>query len=258
MPVAVRVLAVREEALRHDEVQVVLGARHGDVEQAPLLLDLGGRAGAEIGGDAAVDDVEDEHRLPLLPLGRMDGRQDQIVLVLQRRAGFVAGGVRRIEGQLGEEALARGVAGGDLLQLHEIGAARRGVLVHAFEVRLVPVAGVGDLGRPAGAADVQRQHRLDEAGPLRLEHARRRRHLVQRGDRVRASCMRSSTRCAVVGPTPGISCRRRKPATRSRGFSAKRSSASTSLTCAASRNLRPPNFTNGMLRWASSTSSGPE
>ena len=186
MPVAVGVLAVREEALRHDEVQVVLGARHGDVEQAPLLLDLGGRAGAEIGGDAAVDDIEDEHRFPLLSLGRMDGRQDQIILVLQRRAGFVAGGVRRIEGQLGEEALARGIASGDLLQLHEIGATRCGVLVHAFEVRVVPVAGVGDLRRPAGAADVQRQHCLDEAGPLRLEHARRRRHLVQNGDRMRS------------------------------------------------------------------------
>jgi hypothetical protein len=34
--------------------------------------------------------------------------------------------------------------------------------------------------------------------------------------------MRSSTRCAEVGPTPGISCITRNPATRSRGFSTKR------------------------------------
>ena len=72
-----------------------------------------------------------------------------------------------------------------------------------------------------------------------------------------ASAMRSSTRCAEAGPTPGSSCSSRKPATRSRGFSTKRSSASMSLTCAASRNFSPPNFTNGMLRRVSSTSSGP-
>ena len=32
------------------------------------------------------------------------------------------------------------------------------------------------------------------------------------------------------------------------GLSAQRSTASRSLTCAASRNLRPPYFTYGMLR----------
>ena len=41
MPIALRVLPMREEALRHDEVKIVLGARHGDIEQAALLLDLG-------------------------------------------------------------------------------------------------------------------------------------------------------------------------------------------------------------------------
>jgi hypothetical protein len=58
-----------EEALRDDEVKIVLGARHGDMEQAPLLLDLGGRAGAEIGGNASVDDVEHEKGSPFLTLG---------------------------------------------------------------------------------------------------------------------------------------------------------------------------------------------
>ena len=46
----------------------------------------------------------------------------------------------------------------------------------------------------------------------------------------------------------------RKPAMRSRGFSAQRSSASTSLTWAASRNLSPPYFTKGILRRVSSSS----
>ena len=62
---------------------------------------------------------------------------------------------------------------------------------------------------------------------------------------------------ADVGPTPGRICIRRKPATRSRGFWTNRNSASMSLTWALSRNFRPPNFTNGMLRRVSSTSSGP-
>ena len=37
----------------------------------------------------------------------MDGRQDQIVLVLVRRPGGTAAGLRRIEGEIGQEALAR-------------------------------------------------------------------------------------------------------------------------------------------------------
>jgi hypothetical protein len=36
----------------------------------------------------------------------VDGRQDQVVLVEQRRAGAVAGGIGRIERELGQEALA--------------------------------------------------------------------------------------------------------------------------------------------------------
>ena len=49
----------------------------------------------------------------------------------------------------------------------------------------------------------------------------------------------------MVGPMPGMSCSRRKPAMRSRGFSAKRRQASTSLTWAASRNFRPPILDEG-------------
>ena len=60
---------------------------------------------------------------------------------------------------------------------------------------------------------------------------------------------------ATFGPTPGMSRATRKPATRSRGFSAKRMSATASLTCAASRNFKPPYLTNGTLRRVSSSSS---
>ena len=63
MPIAMQVLAMGEESLRSNEVKIVLGARHSDIEQTPLFLDLGGRPGAEAGGDAAIDDVEHEDSL---------------------------------------------------------------------------------------------------------------------------------------------------------------------------------------------------
>ncbi len=62
----------------------------------------------------------------------------------------------------------------------------------------------------------------------------------QFGQRVGALAMRSSSVPAAPGPMPGSSCSTRKPATRSRGLSTKRSSASTSLMWALSRNLSPP------------------
>ena len=243
--VALRVLAMREEALRHDQMQIVLGARHRDIEQPALLLDLGRGAGAEIGRDAAVDDVEHEHRFPFLALGGMDGREDQIVLVEQRHAGLVAGGVRRIERQFGQEPLARRIAGGDLLELHEIGAARGRILVDALEMRLVPEPRALDLGRPA---DCRARRRCDSVStkPCQSSPARGGGGSVgKRRDRIGASAMRSSTRCADAGPTPGSSCSTRKPATRSRGFSAKRSSASMSLTCAAVEEFQPAELDEG-------------
>src|SRR5579863_1018357 len=89
--VAVPRLSVDIEALRDDEREFVLRAGHRDIEEAPLLLDLLRRAGGEVGGNAAVDAVQDEHRAPFLPLGRMDGREDEIVLVAVGRPRFVAG-----------------------------------------------------------------------------------------------------------------------------------------------------------------------
>ena len=149
----------------------------------------------------------------------MDGREDQIILVEQRRAGLVAGGVRRIERQFGQEALARRIAGRDLLELQEIGLAHRGVVVDAFEMRLVPAARLRDLRRPAGS------RRRQAAARLRRNPASRRRRAAaapcwkaRQADWIRPA-IRSSARCAEAGPTPGSSCISRKPATRSRGFS---------------------------------------
>ena len=106
MPVALRILLVREEPLRHDEVQVILGARHRHIEKPAFFLDFRRRPGAEVGWNAAVDDVEHEDRFPFLALGRMNGGKDQVILVEQGHARLVACRVRRIECQLRQKALA--------------------------------------------------------------------------------------------------------------------------------------------------------
>src|SRR5690348_4638357 len=96
-------LTVDIEALRDDQSELVLGAGHRDIEEAALLFDLLRRARGEVGGNAAVDAVEYEHRAPFLPLGRMDGGEDEIVLVAVGRTRFVAGRLRRIEGEFAQE-----------------------------------------------------------------------------------------------------------------------------------------------------------
>jgi hypothetical protein len=76
----------------------------------------------------------------------MNGRQDQIVLIGQRHAGLVAGRIGRIERQLGEEALARRIAAGDLFELDQVGAPGLGIFVDPVEMRLVPQARALDVG----------------------------------------------------------------------------------------------------------------
>ena len=122
--IALRALAVDEETLRHNEVQIVLGARHRDIEQPALFLDFRRRAGAEIGRHAAVDHVQ--HDTPTSTPGpwRNGSSTGSDSPRRAAAAGLVAGGVRRIERQFGQEALARGIAARDLLELDQIGAAQ--------------------------------------------------------------------------------------------------------------------------------------
>ena len=101
MPIAKRRLPIGEEAMRRDQVQRVLGPCHGDIKQSTLLLDLSRRAGAEVRRHATVNHVENKHRLPFLALGRMDGGEDQVILIEQRHARLIARGIRRIEGKVG-------------------------------------------------------------------------------------------------------------------------------------------------------------
>jgi hypothetical protein len=134
--IAFSILTVRKETLRYDEVKVVLGARHGHVEQPSLLFNLGRGSGAEVGRNTTIDDIEDEDRLPLLAFGGMNGREDEIILIEYRHASLVAGRVWRIESQFRKKALARRIAAGDLFQLNQIGLPRDVVLVDSFFVAI--------------------------------------------------------------------------------------------------------------------------
>jgi len=96
-------------------MQVILGARHGDVKQPPFLLDLSGRPGSKVRGQAAIDHVEHENRFPFLAFGGMDRGKDQIVFIEQRHSSLIAGGIRWVKRQLSKKPFPGGIAGSDLL-----------------------------------------------------------------------------------------------------------------------------------------------
>jgi hypothetical protein len=56
--IALRILAVGEKTLRHDEVQVVFGAGHRHIQRMAFLLDLGG--GAEIRYRTSIDRIHED------------------------------------------------------------------------------------------------------------------------------------------------------------------------------------------------------
>ena len=155
MSVALRILAIDEEALRHDKMQAVLSPGHGDMEQPAFLLDLRRCSGAEIGGNAAVNDIQHEDGFPLLPFGRMDRREDQIILIQHRHPGLIARGIRRVECQLGQEASPRRITCGNFLEPQQVGLANGRIFMKAFEMRRIPATCMAELGGPAGVARTQ-------------------------------------------------------------------------------------------------------
>ena len=230
-------------------------ARHRHVEEAPLFLDLGRAAGRHVRRQAAVDHAQHRHRAPLLSLGRMNGREDQVVLVVAARAGLVARRRRRIERELGEEAIARRIAAGKADQVGDVGGARCGVVVQSLEQRAIPALDRRELRRPRRLGATQATRTVTRRRPTdaAAAGAGTNESTAAAGSGASASAARSLFAPAL--PMPGTSCSARRPARCPRGLAAKRSTASTSLTCAASRKRRPPYFTNGMSRRASSSSS---
>jgi hypothetical protein len=71
MPVASAFLLMRKEALRQEQVQMILRARHRDIKETALLLDLRCAARGEVRRDAAINHVQNKDRSPFLAL-RLD------------------------------------------------------------------------------------------------------------------------------------------------------------------------------------------
>jgi hypothetical protein len=65
-----------------------------------------------------------------------------------RRTRLGARGLRRVKGQLGQEAGARRIIPGNLLQLIEIGRARTTIVMQTFEMWQTPLTNQSDLPRP--------------------------------------------------------------------------------------------------------------
>ena len=195
------------------------------------------------------------HAAPLLPLGRVDRRQDQVVVVQCRGAGLVAGRRRRVERDLGQEALARRIGRCD-----PAAAAPSRPAARAHRRRSgANAARTSASPRRCRPASSPWLHGARRTGPARRSNRRRQAAGMRKSPIAvtgsGALSIASSSFAAVAGPTPGSRRAMRKPDIRLRGLSAQRSTHSTSLTCAASRNLSPPYLTNGMSRRASSSSS---
>ena len=172
-------------------------------------------------------------------------------------AGLGAGGRGRIQRQLGQEALARRRRRRELLQLLEIAEAHARVVVQARRGAARTSGAPGPCCAGPGRGGVAEAcEQLGEGGPV----GARRRGRLEAGQRRRQREARAAPRGAparrpAAGPSRAAAARPGSRPALSRGFSAQRRQARASLTCAASRKRSPPNFTNGMLRRPSSTSS---
>jgi hypothetical protein len=78
-------LAMYEEALRHNQVKRIFCPGHRNVKQAALFLEFSCCAGTEIRRHTTVDDIEGVDRFPFLTLRGVDGRENKIILIAQRR-----------------------------------------------------------------------------------------------------------------------------------------------------------------------------
>ena len=100
---------------------MIAGARHRDVHQASFFLQLIVVAEGTRHREPAVHRPDDEHRVPLLPLGAVHGAEHQgIVLFFRAAAGEVLRPLGRLEGYRREEGAAIGVPPGNYLQLVEV------------------------------------------------------------------------------------------------------------------------------------------
>ena len=119
----------------------------------------------------------------------MDRGEDQIILVLERRAGEVPGRLRRVERQLGEKALAAAELPRDLLQHVQVRGPDAGRIVEPLEQGLVPAARLLDLPGPGRGRGREACHHVGEGRP-QLARARRRLEVPQGGGGKRGRAQR--------------------------------------------------------------------
>ncbi len=202
-----------------------------------------------------------QDRFPFLALGGVNGREHQIILVEQRRPGLVAGGIGRIERELGQEALARSYRWMRSGQAAQGRPGADGVVMDAFQMRrrTSDETRSSSAGQPVVSPCTSRRPR-----PANVGQSRDGGGAGQEGgdglQRLGAPGMiRSRRRPAVAGPDcrAGVEATRKPDAPVARVLRPAQKRQHVLDMRALSRNLRPPNLTNGILRRVSSTSSGP-
>ena len=139
--------AVDMEPEREGHRQIVLGASERDVEQSELLVETIALVKGHVGWDVAVRGVDERDGSPLTSLGRMDRREDQVVVIEMRSTGQVAGSLGRIDDELREKPLSVRVGSRGRRKLVEISEPRSRVVVPARENRGCELAQAIDLGR---------------------------------------------------------------------------------------------------------------
>jgi hypothetical protein len=160
-------LLVGIESLRHDEMQMILGTRHCHVEQTALFLNFLCCTSGEIRRDTAVDAIENKHGLPFLPLGRMNSRENEVIVVQSRCTSLIASGVRWIQRQLSQKLLAIRITQGNLRQLHQICLTHHCIVVNALEMWFIPPTDQFRCFRPADRFAMQQTDCFAKLRPMR-------------------------------------------------------------------------------------------
>ncbi len=133
------------------DLQGVAGPGDGHVQQPPLLLDALGVTGGHVGREHTVAGVQQVDDVPLAALGRVDGGQDEPVLVEQGRAGQVGGGPGRVEGEVADEPAPADRSGRDLFQAAQVVDPGRWRGVDPFDHRRQPTEEPLDLHARRGS-----------------------------------------------------------------------------------------------------------
>ena len=110
--------------------------------------------------------MQDIHRVPLQPFGRVDRAEDQVIVVEVGRSGKVLRRVRWVERQLSKKCLSIAEASGNVLQLLKIAQSCRHVVVCSLQQRLIHDADAVDLFRKRrGFAGGEVSKQLDQLPP---------------------------------------------------------------------------------------------